>query len=50
MDPLPCEHPGCKNTHKSETGYCCEHAADIDRQFVKPREHTFVEDIGEDID
>ena len=48
MEPLKCSHKGCSNTHKSETGFCCEHAHEMDRQFVKPREKTFVEDIVND--
>ena len=33
---MKCRHKGCKTEHKSTTGYCYEHAADIDKHVSMP--------------
>lgn len=34
MKLLKCRHKGCKLKHKSFTGFCNEHAADVDSHEV----------------
>lgn len=34
---MKCLHKGCETQHKSTTGYCYEHAADIDKHVVTQR-------------
>lgn len=39
MNPIPCAHKGCKNTHKSSSGYCVEHAHEMERHTIaEPKE------------
>lgn len=32
-----CRHQDCTNRHRSETGFCYDHAADIDKPVIKTR-------------
>jgi len=35
MQPLKCRHKGCKNTHKSSTGYCADHVEEGVRHEIR---------------
>lgn len=47
MKPVKCSHHGCKNKHKSPTGYCSEHAEDSVKHVVKARE-TVIPHLAEE--
>ena len=50
MKPVKCNHHGCKNKHKSTTGYCSEHAEDSVKHVVRIRETQSTPHLAEEKD
>ena len=48
MKALKCRHKGCKKKHKSSTGFCSEHASDMDRHVVRARETQDIPHLEEE--